>query len=276
MAKRVMGAVMAALMLPATAGVAAQAGVQQSGPPQQLQQGGNVSGQQGAAAQQGGPAAAQQGGPAAAQQGGPAAAQQGAPGAPSEQGPVAAVRGQLEGVVEHVDLPDGVLRLTTGTGTVTVRGTPSQLAPLLPGAMVTLHYALVGGIPWLEGMDEAVPPGAFSGVETLTGTVQAVEEATGLVTVRQDDRVYTLRGHPDALRPLVPGQPVSLTYENVQGVPWLIEVQPTAPTQPGQQPPQGAPRQQAAPGQRAAPPQQAGPQQPAAPPQQTAPPGGAR
>ncbi|WP_373048784.1 hypothetical protein [Vulgatibacter sp.] len=157
------------------------------------------------------------------------------PGAALARGPDASEQAQtrtesqqrqvrVQGIVEDVDYDAGTVALRSGSGeALELRGSPEQIQQLGTGDRVDLQFRDFDGTLWLTSSGG---PAAGAGLETarageVEGTVASVDPAAGTITVRDQ----TLRAHPEVIEEVQPGQFVSLSYAELQQVPWVQDVE---------------------------------------------------
>lgn len=216
----------AALVVPALAFAAPQSNGQQSG---------QQSGQQGASSQQGqqgqqqfgtnGSLTGQGGQQGQGQQMGQAA--YGNPGQASGTqgvGSQAAVRGLVQGTVGNVNFSKGTLTLNTGNGATTIRGTPGQLQNFRKGEFTSIPFADYAGNRWLVSSPSQLQPQTFARAVTVTGVVKNVNKSGGKLMINRDGKTVTYNAHPQTLQSVLPGQFVSITYEQVGNVDWIQQL----------------------------------------------------
>lgn len=139
-----------------------------------------------------------------------------------------AQQGMVRGTVQNVSPDQGTVALQSGGQTITLHARPDELASLSQGQSVTLPYESYGGEPWIVPGNEQQQQqqqgmgAAPSSQMHLTGTVQAVDRMAGVIAVGD----MKLRVHPQQVQDVSPGQTVSVTYQNVQNVPWVEQIQP--------------------------------------------------
>jgi hypothetical protein len=194
----------------AQAGMQQQAGLQQQGAQAGLQQQNAQSGLQ----QQGGQSGLQQ-------QGGQAGAQAQA-GAQGE----AALQGQLQGLVRDVAWEEGVVKLDTGNNLVTLQGTPGQVRSMRQGEQAQLSYVKYGDELWIVGPQQPSNVANVARQATQTGVINKLDKNEGTLTLSSASDNLTFRAHPQMVEQLVPGQFISLTYQNVGDTNWVSNVQP--------------------------------------------------
>ena len=138
----------------------------------------------------------------------------------------AASRGHVLGTISSVDYGLGHLSITVGGGElITLRGTPAQLMNFKRGQVADLSFEKYGDSRWITGASsEAL--GNFARTSTVAGTVSSVNKADGRVTLSVGSGLTeTFQAHPDAIKSLVPGQFISLTYDRVQRENWVRSIE---------------------------------------------------
>ncbi len=135
----------------------------------------------------------------------------------------AAVSGHVRGAVTRVDYGLGEIIVALGGGeSIALRGTPAQLADFKRGEVADLSYEKFGDSRWLSQMGQSAISGSFARTTTVTGAVSAVNKADGRVTLNLGTgESATFDAHPDAIKSLVPGQFISLTYDRVAQRNWV-------------------------------------------------------
>ncbi len=128
--------------------------------------------------------------------------------------------GTVQGTVQALDFDQGLIRLRSSGGTVTLRSRPMDMANLNPGDVVALEYANYNGALWIEPKDSA-SVSDFAQFGTLTGNVTQVNKGLGTITVRG----RTFRAHPEQLEQVIPGQFISLGYANISGTNWVAGIE---------------------------------------------------
>ncbi len=150
--------------------------------------------------------------------------------------------GQVQGIVESIDVGAGKLGIRSDGGLRKLRATPGALANLRQGQAVVLSVGYFGGEAWLS----AAQPGPalserYGTAGTLTGKVVKLDAEAGTLRVGGVD----LRAHPAQIEALQPGQNVSIAYSTVDGSHWASDIKrQTADGQPsetGGSPPKGDP-----------------------------------
>lgn len=129
--------------------------------------------------------------------------------------------GTIQGTVQALDFNQGLIRLRSSGGVITLRSRPMDMADLNPGDVVALEYANYNGALWVGARDVAEVE-QYAQFGTLTGNVTQVNKALGTVTVRG----RTFRAHPEQLEQVIPGQFISLGYANVAGTNWIADIDP--------------------------------------------------
>lgn len=124
--------------------------------------------------------------------------------------------GTVQGTVQGLDFNQGLIRLRSSGGLITLRSRPMDMADLNPGDVVALQYSNYNGALWV-GARESGNVQEYAQFGTLTGNVTQVNKALGTVTVRG----RTFRAHPEQLEQVIPGQFVSLGYANIAGTNWI-------------------------------------------------------
>lgn len=124
--------------------------------------------------------------------------------------------GTVQGTVQALDFNQGLIRLRSSGGVITLRSRPMDMADLNPGDVVALQYSNYNGALWV-GARESGNVQEYAQFGTLTGNVTQVNKALGTVTVRG----RTFRAHPEQLEQVIPGQFVSLGYANIAGTNWI-------------------------------------------------------
>ncbi len=135
-----------------------------------------------------------------------------------------AVQGVIRGTVRGVNVDQGIVTIQTANRTVTLNGLPTQLSGLNPGDVVAFRYNNYAGAPWIRPSGNGGFSGAYQSAGRVTGPVQQVNRASGLITVRG----VTFRAHPALTQNLYPGQFVSVGYVQVGNVDWASNVRPVA------------------------------------------------
>jgi hypothetical protein len=137
---------------------------------------------------------------------------------------------QIQGTVKDVDVAKGEVTVTSNDKDVTLHALPTDLADLNKGQQANLSYANFGGELWVtpsKGGAQTLTQ-AYQQTGTITGSISKIDKNAGTVTIN-GQKFYA---HPDQLQGLASGQFVSLSYANVQGTPWVANIQQG---QPGQQ-----------------------------------------
>lgn len=124
--------------------------------------------------------------------------------------------GTVQGTVQGLDFNQGLIRLRSSGGLITLRSRPMDMADLNPGDVVALQYSNYNGALWV-GARESGNVQEYAQFGTLTGNVTQVNKALGTVTVRG----RTFRAHPEQLEQVIPGQFISLGYANIAGTNWI-------------------------------------------------------
>lgn len=143
-------------------------------------------------------------------------------------GQEAAQRGLIQGVVKKIDFTKGTLSLSAGAKggkAMELKGTPGQLQMFKQGEFASVNYVTYAGNNWLAVMEGPMNAQSFTRAATVVGAVQDVNKAQGTLTISQAGKSLQLKAHPITIEPLVPGQFVSVTYQQVGQQPWLQSVQ---------------------------------------------------
>jgi hypothetical protein len=141
-------------------------------------------------------------------------------------------QGTIHGTVESVSPSDGRIAIQSGNNVVSLEAKPDTIASLSPGDDVSLSYKSFEGKPWVisRGTGQAIQPSAGT-TQQLTGTVQSLDKSSGTIAVQD----LKLRVHPQDVENITPGETVTVSYANVQNVPWVQEIQPVQQQQQQQQ-----------------------------------------
>lgn len=139
-----------------------------------------------------------------------------------------AVEGTIHGTVRSLNLERGLVRVSSGAGTMTLHATPEQLADVELGAIYDFDYAKYGNWLWMTSSGGGYSGGGgfggsgFSGDDfgsegTVSGVVTRLNFERGLIFI--DGRPY--RTHPADLQGVLPGQLVSLSFRQIGNANWL-------------------------------------------------------
>lgn len=131
--------------------------------------------------------------------------------------------GTVQGAVDALDWGRGLIQVTTSSGPLVLNASPDQLAALSPGDLVRLEYEDLAGHPWVASAHGVSAPAdaTLAVTGTLRGAVTAVDKASGVIVVEG----RPLRAHPAQLVGVLPGHLVEVVFGEVQGVPWLLQVE---------------------------------------------------
>jgi hypothetical protein len=136
------------------------------------------------------------------------------------------IEGTVQGTVREVDLARGSVTIESEGQQADLQAHPSDLAQLREGEEIQLSFTTYpDGSRWLE---QQVDAGELlqrsQSVGQIAGEVDAVDEDAGIVAVAGE----TFRAHPHQLEQLHRGESVSLSYAEIEGTPWVAEVEPGA------------------------------------------------
>ncbi|MGI5865837.1 MAG: hypothetical protein ACOX6T_27795 [Myxococcales bacterium] len=137
------------------------------------------------------------------------------------------VEGTIQGTVRSLNLERGLVRVSSGAGTVTLHATPEQLVDVELGAIYDFEYAKYGNWLWMTGSAGGFGGGGFGGAGfagddfgsegTVSGVVTRLNFERGLIYI--DGRPY--RTHPADLQGVLPGQLVSLSFRQIGSTNWI-------------------------------------------------------
>ena len=132
--------------------------------------------------------------------------------------------GTVDGVVQKVDVPSGLLIVQTRKGAVALRGLPDQLSKLTVGEPFRGAYQTYGvGVRWL--VIGPAPRATLGRPGRAAGTIEAVDEVNGIVTMDETAAKTrerrTFHAHPGQLQTLIPGQVVKIWYRQLNGECWI-------------------------------------------------------
>ncbi len=136
-----------------------------------------------------------------------------------------AVQAVVRGAVQGLDITQGMIQVREpGGNAVIIHGTPIQFRGLVVGRVVALPVSRYGsGELWVQPRGGAAGlAGPYDETGRVTGGVERVDRANGLITVRGQ----TFRAHPVMTQNLIPGEFVTLTYGQVGNVDWISSIRP--------------------------------------------------
>lgn len=140
------------------------------------------------------------------------------------QGDLQQSAGTIQGAVQSLDYEKGLLTLDTGTGRMTLRAQPLDIAQLNPGDVVSVPYGNYDGQLWVSTGQGQQHMDSFAVNGKVTGTLSSVDKSNGTVTIRGQ----TFRAHPETVEQLVPGQFIQVDYARVAGTDWISNVNATS------------------------------------------------
>lgn len=146
----------------------------------------------------------------------------------------AALQGSVQGRVVAVERQNGIVRIASGHRTLTLHGTPYQIADAQVGEFVGLDYRQYGNTLWLPddgaatigggagaffggGYGGSGASGGYGDEGQVNGVVGSLDLASGRFTV--DGKPF--RSHPASLQGVLPGQFVSFSYQRIGNANWV-------------------------------------------------------
>ncbi len=143
--------------------------------------------------------------------------------------------GFVQGTVQGIDFGLGLITIRSTTGLITLQAEPTQLMGFKQGDSVGLPYTGtkfrwlgrdVGTTVSSVGSSGYGAPYAKQG--TIIGTVDAIDDAIGHVTVDVPGGKVLLHGHPTLLRGVLPGLYAKFEVVEMGGDRWIGAVQPAS------------------------------------------------
>lgn len=139
---------------------------------------------------------------------------------------VAVHHGRVRGTIIRIDVGAGEMAVSVAGGeAVVLHGTPSQLAEFRRTEVADVEYELLGAKRWLTEGSELGSTTDYAQEATVSGAITSIDKAEGRVTLTTGlGKTTTFLAHPDAIRSLIPGQFVSVTYQRVARRDWVTEL----------------------------------------------------